>query len=89
MSLFSVFELYGMSKYSTTDINIAAILATVGFEFQGLDVQDRSSKRFLFEPEDHRISETIDSYYCGKLRLDPLKLLSQLRNFKNMIHQQR
>lgn len=76
-----------MEYFTTSDIGTAAVLISLGYEFQGLDDTDGVRKIFLFE-QASSIGETIGLLYQGKLRVDPLALLSAFRMLKNKIHQE-
>ena len=71
--------------FELSDFEIATLLLTLGFKLVEIDKSTPKRARFLFE-NDHKISETIDSYFSDKLSVNPRFLFMQSKGLKNRLY---
>ena len=70
--------------YKTQDVNIAAVLTSLGFELFDFDNTDKKCVVFSFE-ETARLKSVINMYWSKKLMIEPTSFFAQLRLLRSRI----
>jgi hypothetical protein len=77
-------------SYETTDLGIAAALASGGVPFKGIGLEAASGRyprgRVIFQFDQPELARTkLQDYYGRRLQVDAQTLLSTLRDFRALI----
>lgn len=74
-----------MDTYKTNDTGLSATLMCLGFKVIELDKQNPKEVQFIFE-ESNDLQEYVQDYYLRQLKVEPNKLLSNLKLLKTRIY---
>ena len=75
------------NKYRTTDIEMAAVLISLGHKCVELgEKKENRTRRILFIFEHNILKEDLRKWINGELLMEPRALLNNMANLKSMIH---
>lgn len=77
-----------MSKsqyFTTSDLNLSAVLVANGFPLEHLDKSVKGRSTFYFTKTD-QLDELIDSYWRTDLCIEPQSLFNSLKAIKNRMY---
>ena len=73
--------------YETSDIYIATILLTLGYQLDSVNKENPKRVVFNFAEEDE-IEQTVKDYKDRRLRPEPMQLFTNFRYLKNRIYEE-
>ena len=76
-----------MSKFSTSDLNLACTLMTLGYSFDGMDKAEVGRIQFIFTDKGDSIDSDVNGYWQRTLKVEPQAFALNFRSLKNMLHQ--
>lgn len=80
---------FASNDFRTVDLNLAAVLVSLDIPLTALERSGNTSKvEFIFS-DSKSLPNVISAYWSNKLRLEPRKLLMNLKFLKNQIYSSR
>jgi hypothetical protein len=74
-------------RYRTTDIEMATVLISIGHKCIELgEKKENRARRVLFVFEHDKVKDDLQKWINGELSVDPRKLLNNLADLKNLVH---
>lgn len=74
--------------FSTSDLNLASVLVTLGYQLLGLDRSQPRRVQFLFA-QVQGIENVINDYWDDKITLPPQRLFAAQKKLKNRLYAER
>lgn len=71
--------------YETPDINVAAVLCTLGVPLLDVNRTDPNRATFVF-PDSQELRRALRTFWRKELRLDPQDVLAQLKFVKSRLY---
>jgi len=74
--------------FETTDLGLACVLVSLGFPVDCLDRSDPSRTKFLFQ-RDKNLDKAAQAFWAKTLKIEPQRILANLKMLKNRLYNER